>query len=305
MRSLVRLLRAFGGACLLLQAGAVHSAAADADEEAWKRVFTSFDTPFNQLLDNTAPETVAARFALDLPIIQSNSGANGSGAQGGTASSPTAQAGFKYVPLSSWFVAMNFLAYFRPRLKEPWNPDFTYAFGYDDWHPYTVSAQYANYGGNRLAPDRAVGEARTRFNQGTWSVAFKFPLPARLEELFTINETDSIGCAAGMNFTPRFTDLATNSEQRGKKAASLGCKYALQSNWYFNFNLLTYPSGKQQQPWDPDYTYGFGYFDWHPGSWSVQYNNYSGNRYPWRQASATTGHFRDGSITISKSVEWL
>jgi hypothetical protein len=60
----------------------------------------------------------------------------------------------------------------------------------------------------------------------------------------------------------------------------------------------------QQQPWDPDFTYGIGYYDWHPGTILVQYNNYSGNRLPWRDKSADTGKFKDGSITISWSWTW-
>jgi hypothetical protein len=55
----------------------------------------------------------------------------------------------------------------------------------------------------------------------------------------------------------------------------------------------------QQQPWDPDFTYGFGYFDFHSGTFSVQYNNYSGNRFPWRHRGPHTGTFAYGGISIS------
>jgi hypothetical protein len=48
-----------------------------------------------------------------------------------------------------------------------------------------------------------------------------------------------------------------------------------------------------------------GYFDWHPGTWSVQYNNYSGNRFPWNPKSPQTGRLKDGSISISIGANWL
>ena len=70
------------------------------------------------------------------------------------------------------------------------------------------------------------------------------------------------------------------------------------------FAFSYYPYPEQKQPWDPDFTYGFGYFDWHPGTISVQYNNYSGNRYPWHKKSPDTGRFKDGAITISWSWMW-
>jgi hypothetical protein len=67
---------------------------------------------------------------------------------------------------------------------------------------------------------------------------------------------------------------------------------------------LYYPDKTQQQPWNPDYTYGFGFFDWHPGTISVQYNNYSGNRFKLSDRAAGTGHFQNGSISVAWSKSW-
>ena len=99
-------------------------------------------------------------------------------------------------------------------------------------------------------------------------------------------------------------DVATLSMQDWKQSISLGLKYVIYNWWYANTSLYYYPNPDQKQPWDPDYTYGFGYFDWHPGTISVQYNNYSGNRYPWHRKSPDTGSFKDGAITISWSWMW-
>jgi hypothetical protein len=228
-----------------------------------------------------------------------------SGLQGEPASSPTLALNLKYVPLTSWFVAATFVKYLRSDLQKPWNPDFTYVFGYDDWHPYTFSAQYSNYGGNRLSPDRSKKERHTTFNAGSWNVSFKFPLPEVLHSLFLISEDDAVGCSVGANYTARYSDAASNTVMKNKRTAALGCKYAFSNNWYFNFAVPQYLVKKQKQPWDPDYTYGFGYFDWHPGTWSIQYNNYSGNRFPWNPKSPNTGRFKDGSISISIGMTWL
>jgi hypothetical protein len=202
--------------------------------------------------------------------------------------------------LGSWFAGMTAYRYVHRELQAPWNPDFTYVFGYDDWHPYTLSLVYSNYGGNRWRPDDARGERRTRFREGGLSLGWKFLLPPRLEKLL-LNPEGSLGCAAGFNDSPDYTDLASGGLRHDKMSLSVGCKYTPFGWWYVNWKANYYPRPAQQQPWDPDFTYGFGYFDWHPGTISVQYNNYSGNRFPGRVRGAGTGRFRDGSVTISYS----
>jgi hypothetical protein len=86
----------------------------------------------------------------------------GSGSQGERATNFTFTSLLKYNPLSYWFMSVTYYHYFDEKLKAPWNPDFSYVFGYDDWHPYTLSLLYSNYGGNRLNPDRDKNEKFTR-----------------------------------------------------------------------------------------------------------------------------------------------
>jgi hypothetical protein len=279
---------------------AIAHAEPSAEDEVWKNVYSSFSTPLGKLLDGSAEESLSYRLAFDLPA--DNSGLD---LGGGPSKSSTVQLGLKYVPLSSWFVNVNLFKFVQPELQKAWNPDFAYSFGYDDWRPYTFSAQYSNNGGNRFNPDPLKKERRTDFLSGGLNVSFKFPLPKLLHPLLALDEDDAVGCSLGMNLSPKYTDLATNSVRNNKKTMSLGCKYALPSNWYFNFSTTKYLSKEQQQPWDGDYTYGFGYFDWRPGSWSVQYNNYSGNRFPWSTKSPGTGRFKDGSFTVSTSGNLL
>jgi hypothetical protein len=287
------------------QAFGADRAEPELEDEVWRGVLSSFQTPLGQLLDGTAQEGLSARYALSVPMKYARDLTSGSGVQGEPTGSPTLQFGLKYVPLTSWFVSVTLLKYLRGDEQKSWDPDFTYAFGYDDWHPYTFSAQYANYGGNRLHPDRQKGERRTNFNAGSWNLSFKFPVTGALRELLQFSADDSIGCSVGTTLVPRFSDAATNSVKSNKWTLGFGCKYAFSNNWYFNFNTIRYLSSEQQQPWDPDFTYGFGYFDWRPGSWSVQYNNFAGNRFPWSGSSTKAGRFRDGSLTLSYSHNWL
>ncbi|SNS33687.1 hypothetical protein SAMN06265795_102272 [Noviherbaspirillum humi] len=277
--------------------------------EVWKGIMSSFDLPFGDLLKESADATpehpLSVSVGLDYPLQSNVSAQSGLQSQGAnTLTSPTAVVNLRYNPLSYWFFNFTARRYFLPDRQQPWNPDFTYAFGYDDWHPYTLSLIYGNYGGNRFSPDYGRGEARTRFNQGTLSYAFKFPMPKLLEPLFLIDEKDQVNCSVGANVTPRYTDLKTLSLKAYKKSLALGCRYTTPENWYANITLFYFPNREQQQPWDPDFTYGFGYFDWHPGTISVQYNNYSGNRFPGRETAPGQGGFRNGSISITWSIPW-
>ncbi|MES2767348.1 MAG: hypothetical protein V4642_15845 [Bacteroidota bacterium] len=204
-----------------------------------------------------------------------------------------------YVPVTFWFWNITAYKYLDNKYKAPWNPEFSYRFGYDDWHPYTFSLVYGNYGGNRIFPDE--GEQWTHFNQGNISLGWKFPEPQALANIFLFDTTATIGHSINYNVTPRYTDIKGKSTNKWKQSVSLSTKYTVYEWWYWNFTLFYYPDPSQQQPWDPDFTYGFGYFDWHRGTVTVQYNNYAGNRFFWRNTEQKPGGFLDGSISVSSS----
>ncbi|MBW1972527.1 MAG: hypothetical protein JRI44_06800 [Deltaproteobacteria bacterium] len=210
----------------------------------------------------------------------------------------------KYNIIGYWFINTTFYKYLSPEYQAPWDPDFSYTFGYDDWHPFTLSLIYSNYGGNRLKPKKSKGERLTRFEEGTFSLGWKFILPKKIENLFVVHKTGALGGKISFNLTPRYMDLASLDKKRWKQSISLSIRYNIYKWWYANITFYYYPNHKQQQPWDPDFTYGFGYFDWHPYTISIQYNNYSGNRFPWRKRGHKTGMFKNGSISIFWSWAW-
>lgn len=282
------------------------------DEETLRRMFSglsdSFSLPLGDLLKKKHDSEwrnllsgFSGAFTVASPLIVEDfeDGGTGEGVRQRTGRTPVTRATIKYNPLSYWFAGATFYRYLDQNQQADWNPDFSYTFGYDDWHPYTLSLIYSNYGGNRLSPEK--DETFTEFRQGTWSLGWKFPLPKKIAAPFLIDRSGGIGCSVNYHLTPEYFDLAKGENENFKHAYSLGCKYVITGNWYLNWTLNSYLDSNQQQPWDPDFTYGFGYFDWHPGTITVQYNNYSGNRYPGRQRVADTGRFIDGEIMVSWS----
>jgi hypothetical protein len=246
------------------------------------------------------------QLTLDIPLRSGGTAGLGRGVQGSTAASPTVQAALRWTPLadSGWFAQLVAHRYLRSDRQQAWHPDFSYAFGYEHFRPGTWSLVYANYTGTRLRPDRQAREGRFNFPQGQWTLSHRFELPAALEPVLLMGDGDNALCSANAHLVPRFTDFRTGGERSGKKSLSLGCRYTRPEGWFAEAALYAWPSRGEQQPWDPDFTYGFGYEHPGPGRLTVKYNNYSGNRFPGRDRGPGEGTLRSGSISLTWSAEW-
>jgi hypothetical protein len=275
----------------------------------WRGVSSSFALPFDSWAyqDDTNNDSIfhglSGNVALNFPLLKTESANLPADVQSGpTNTNATATLSLKYSILGNWFVSGTVYYYLDQDQQQPWNPDFTYVFGYSDWRPYTVSLMYANYGGNRFksTPEQAV----TNFDQGTWSLGWKFPITKPFIDWLSFTDKGAIGCQANYNYTKEYFDLASTSYQADHQTVSLGCKYAIIGNWYVNATAFYYFDSAQKQPWNPDFTYGFGYFDWHPGTITLQYNNYSGNRWNSSDRAEGTGRFIDGAISLSYSFSF-
>jgi hypothetical protein len=241
--------------------------------------------------------------SVDVPLAYDDP-VEGEGSQGEeSVRSPRISLGFRYSPRDPWFARITAYHYLNEERKAQWNPDFTYSFGYDDWRPGTLAITYDNYGGNRFSPDRAAGEKMTRFEEGTLSAVYKVPVPERVDAFFNPHPDRRLSATLGAHFTPRFRRNDDPVRGEWKQVVSAGIRNRFYSSWYVEARALFYPRDGQQQPWDPDFTYGFGYFDWRPGKISVQYSNYAPNRFRGHDVPRG-GTFRDGAIAISWSNSW-
>lgn len=248
---------------------------------------------------------LSLRLTFNLPL-QSLSGVAGRGVQGSPPGSPTAQAQLRWTPWPgrAWFFQASVLRYLNASRQQAWEPDFTYAFGYEDWRPGTFMAVYSNESGNRFNPDAAGGGRRFNFNRGVWSVGYKFALPGVLEPMLLRGDGDASVCSARLLLTPRYVEAATGAEARNKTAAALGCRYTHTAGWFAHLTTFAYPRSGQQQPWDPDFTYGFGLAGGMLEPFTLEYGNYSGNRFPGRDRSPGQGSWRNGSVSLSWGTGW-
>ncbi|MFY7998918.1 MAG: hypothetical protein ACOVSW_10015 [Candidatus Kapaibacteriota bacterium] len=274
------------------------------EEESWENIWanmqTSFSVPWEDFFKKEKPtDGLSGSLSATYPLsdVASQQG-SGSASQGVALSSAVVGASISYVPVGYWFINFSVMRYWFPERKQTWNPDFTYSFGYNDWHPYTFSFVYQNFGGNRFAPQ--VGEAVTRFWEGTFSLGWKFPSAKILEYLCVVHPSGGIGHSINANLMPQYR-TADGEIRSWKTDFSFATKYTIYENFYLNFTLHWYPIRGQQQPWDPDFTYGFGYFDWHPYTFSLQYNNFAGGRFPWNPTTMKSRGFLDGTLSLSWS----
>lgn len=254
--------------------------------------------------DQARARGLTATAAVDVPLGYGPAPPAGEATQGDMLTrSPRVSLTLRYAPQGGgWFGRVTVFHYLDDGRKAPWNPDFTYSVGYDDWRPKTFGIAYGNEGGNRWRPDRDEGEVFTRLDEGTITATYRIPVPAALERIFVTRPDNRLSASVALHLTPRFQRDAGGPRGHWKRAASLSVRHRVHSYWYVEGRAVVYPSRVQQQPWDPDYTFGFGYFDWNPGRVSVQYGNYAGNRFPWRSPGRAS--FSDGTLTISYSHRW-
>jgi poly(3-hydroxybutyrate) depolymerase len=280
-------------------------------ETEWQKIVAGIKSSFsfknnrqkkNSTLDKLF-DGFSGNFAFIFPIRKSEVyNKKGSNSQGEPNNNLALTASLRYNPISYWFADVTLYKYINTDLQAPWHPDYTYTFGYDDWHPYTFSLVYGNYNGNRFNLNN--NETSTNFWEGIFSLGWKFPTFNFFESLLKVHSTSGLGHKISYNVVPKYSDISIDTKQDWKQSISLYTKYSIYKSFYIDVNLFYYLNPSQQQPWDPDFTYTFGYFDWHAGTFSFQYSNYSGNRYFWRdQQTGNTGSFADGFFLISWS--WI
>ncbi len=124
---------------------------------------------------------------------------------------------------------------------------YSWGIGYSDWHPGTFSAQLNNWGplklGDGLALDKAVA-------------SFGYSVKSEILKKYRLSLSGAL-----------------NIPIDGNSSAAANFRWSPKENWYIN-SSLSYPL---EGDGDPKWTYGFGYSDWRPNKFNLQYSNYGPN----------------------------
>ena len=206
--------------------------------------------------------------------------------------------------LEEVFFTSTFYKDFNPKANPGWVSDYGYSLGRYNWRPRKINFGYENYVNNKYSD---TGKERwSKFLQGYYYMSIGTPLRTRTR----LDSILSIGASAYARYAIRYLDdqeVERGSLLHGKPTFGASVRYAFQKvikGFYVEFTPMIYLSKKHKQPWDPDYTYGFGYFDWRSFRISLTYGNYAINRYPWNEQKFPDHGFLDGNFKVTANWMW-
>jgi hypothetical protein len=184
-----------------------------------------------------------------------------------------------------------------------WIPDYTYSIGRYNWRSRRVNFGYENYTNNRYSDNFRT--FRNKFLEGYYFLAYNY-FPVKLNKLVKIDSTTGIRLTGFTRYSVTYRDefeVTRGGLFSGKPQAGISCRYTIAMNIYVESALYFYDNSKKQ-PWDPDFTYGFGYFDWRSFRVCVTYGNWAINRFPWNKKYYGRYSFLDGNFRVAFNWIW-
>lgn len=143
-----------------------------------------------------------------------------------------------------WFARVGW-SYSLEEDEDPFS--YSWGIGYSDWHSGTFSAQLNNWGpikmGEGFALDKAIA-------------SFGYSVKSELLKKYRLSLSGAL-----------------NIPIDGNSSASVNTRWSPVENWYINASV----SQPLEGDGDPKWSYGFGYSDWRPNKFNLQYSNYGPN----------------------------
>lgn len=209
-------------------------------------------------------------------------------------------------PYKEFKLRTNFFYSLNSEAKTRWTPDFQYAFGKFDWRPGTWNYGYENYSNNFYSdtPEELV----EKFLDGYWFLSYQHALPNKIMEKIRIDSTSNFMMLYFVRYALQYRNRMEEQVGgvfNGKPVFSIGSRYIVLRNFYVEGSINQYVNPEiQKMPWDADFTYGFGYYDWRSFRFSLTYGNYSVNRFPWNKKELEHYGFIDGNFTLMFNYIW-
>jgi hypothetical protein len=195
---------------------------------------------------------------------------------------------------------------FNPKATARWTSDYSYSIGRYNWRPNRFNYGYENYINNKYKDDLATfGE---KFLEGYYFISYSRMLSEKLTKRIRLDSTSSVRFTALSRYSINYRNEREEIHGglfSGKPYFGLSIRHTVFWNIYIEGAVYYYVSAKYlQQPWDPDYSYGFGYFDWRSFRVSVTYGNWAINRFPWKKTAYPKYGFIDGNFKIAANYIW-
>ncbi|HET6243040.1 MAG: hypothetical protein H0V01_09420 [Bacteroidetes bacterium] len=204
--------------------------------------------------------------------------------------------------VEEFYISTTFYKDWNPNARTSWIPDYSYSFGRYNWRPKTWSYGYENYAPNKYSDSSK--EFLLKFLQGNYFISYNNGLLQNLIDRIH-NGNSNLIITPFFRYSFSFIDNNQNVLRGlGKPNMGLSLRYNIWKRFYAEGALYAYVSPKYKQPWDPDYTYGFGYFDYRPFRLSFTYGNWVINRFPWNEKPFPNYGFLDGNFKFIFNWAW-
>lgn len=187
-----------------------------------------------------------------------------------------------------------------------WISNYTYSIGRYNWRPNKFNYGYENYLNNRYSDNlHRMGE---KFLEGYYFVSYSHNLSEKQTLKIKFDESTTIKFTYFARYSIKYRDgneIIHGGITSGKYTMGGGFRYTILKKIYIESAFYFYPEDKlKKQPWDPDFTYGFGYFDWRSFRFSITYGNWAVNRFPWNKKFYPHYGFQDGNFRIAANWIW-
>jgi hypothetical protein len=188
-----------------------------------------------------------------------------------------------------------------------WLSDYEYSIGRYNWRSNKFNYGYENYANNKYSDDlKTFGD---KFLEGYYFISYSHSLAKGLTRKISLDSSTNLKFVYFVRYSIKYRDqfnVSHGSLFSGKPTLGGGLRITLYKNIYVESAVYFYFNPKvQQQPWDPDYSYGFGYFNYHSFRCSLTYANWAVNRFPWNESTAYSNYgFLDGNFRLVANWIW-
>lgn len=199
----------------------------------------------------------------------------------------------------------SFYKHLNPNAYQKWTADFFYSLKRFNWRPNTFSYGYENYSNNRYSDD--AQDILDKMKLGYFFLSYQHNLPEKRRKKILLDETTNISFSYLARFSPYYFDNEQNilgGWDKGKTTFGMSARYTIVNNIFIEGAVYYYLNKSQQLPWDPDFTYGFGYFNWKAFKFSFSYGNWVINRFEGKNPYHPSYSFADGDFTVTFNWVW-
>jgi hypothetical protein len=193
---------------------------------------------------------------------------------------------------------------FNKRAAARWISDYAYSLGRYNWRPFKLNFGYENYQNNKYTDN--LDQWAEKAMEGYLFLSYGLALPDKLFRYVKIDSTSAFRVTPFVRFAARYRDEVEKVHYEGKPTAGVSARLTLFWNIYVEAATYYYFTdiGYRQLPWDPDYSYGFGYFDYRAFRLSLTYGNWAVNRFPGKKNYFQHYGFLDGNFRLVLNWQW-